>query len=174
MGGKYPFFFRGGDAEYKEMQISGLISFNMDENNCFTVGDTYEAENRTSTPSQSAEINNSLTDLTSKNITREREFKLEVLNWLNDGKPKLFKSPTEGVYLVRLMNVSLSPNDTLGRMIHSFNATAYEMAKFSYENLLNYNMIGRNYEYYGNAPTFKIFNFSNEKFLLMKLLLLEL
>jgi hypothetical protein len=48
------------------------------------------------------------------------------LNWLNDGKYKYFKSPAEGTYKVRLMNISLSPNDTLGRMLHTFQATAYE------------------------------------------------
>jgi hypothetical protein len=31
IGGKYPFFFRNGDVNYKEFPISGLISINMDE-----------------------------------------------------------------------------------------------------------------------------------------------
>jgi len=66
------------------------------------------------------------TDLVDYNIAAERKFKLEVLDWLNNGKPKLFRSPTEGNYVIRLMNVSLSPNDTLGRAIHSFSATGYE------------------------------------------------
>jgi hypothetical protein len=47
------------------------------------------------------------TNLTSYNITAERIFKLAVLEWLNNGKPKLFRSPTEGNYIVRLLNVSL-------------------------------------------------------------------
>ena len=75
------------------------------------------------------------TDLTSENIRLERQFKLEVLDWLTNGEPKLFKSPNEGNYIVRLLNVSLTPNDQLGRMIHTFNATAYEVADLSYENL---------------------------------------
>ncbi|MBQ9657397.1 MAG: hypothetical protein IJV31_01345 [Clostridia bacterium] len=50
----------------------------------------------------------------------ERIFKLKVLEWLNDGKIKMFKSPTEGNYLVRLMNISLTPEDKLGRMLHNF------------------------------------------------------
>lgn len=65
--------------------------------------------------------------LTAKNANIEKEFKLEVLDWLTNGEPKLFKSPKEGNYIVRLMNVSLSPNDTLGRMIHTFSTTAYEI-----------------------------------------------
>ena len=55
-------------------------------------------------------------NLISENIKAERDFKLQVLEWLNDGEPKLFRSPTEGNYIVRLMNVSMSPTDTLGRM----------------------------------------------------------
>jgi hypothetical protein len=81
------------------------------------------------------------TNLTSNNVYNERQFKLEVLNWLNDGKPKLFRSATEGNYIVRLMNVSLSPNDTLGRMLHSFSSSAYEVADHDFENLSKYNLL---------------------------------
>ena len=66
-------------------------------------------------------------NLTGDNFILEREFKLEVLNWLNSGEPKLFRSAPEGNYLVRLMNVSLTPEERLGRMVHTFNATAYEI-----------------------------------------------
>lgn len=81
------------------------------------------------------------TNLTSYNITAERIFKLAVLEWLNNGKPKLFRSPTEGNYIVRLLNVSLQPNDTLGRMLHSFTSTAYEIADYTYKNLDAYGLV---------------------------------
>lgn len=84
------------------------------------------------------------TNLTSDNLYLEREFKLEALNWLSNGKPKLFKSPAEGNYLIRLMNISLNPNDTVGRMLHSFNATAYEIAENNYEALLESGIINLN------------------------------
>ena len=67
------------------------------------------------------------TQLVGYNYKAEREFKLEVLDWLNNGKPKLFRSPGEGNYIVRLMNVSLTPNQQLGRMIYDFTCTAYEV-----------------------------------------------
>ena len=35
IGSKYPFIFRNGNVEYKEFQISGLISILGDENNEF-------------------------------------------------------------------------------------------------------------------------------------------
>ena len=75
------------------------------------------------------------TDLVSENIMSERYFKLLVLDWLTDGKPKLFRSPTEGNYIVRLLNVNLTPKTEIGRMIHEFNCTAYEVADFDYNSL---------------------------------------
>ena len=75
------------------------------------------------------------------NIQAEREFKLKVLEWLNNGKPKLFRSPTEGNYVVRLMSISLQPNDSLGRLLHNFTATAYEIAPFNFETLQSFNIM---------------------------------
>jgi len=80
-------------------------------------------------------------NLTSRNMFSERYFKLKVLDWLTDGKVKLFKSPAEGNYLVRLLNVSMTPEDHLGRMIHSFTSTGYEIAELNYENLIYYGIL---------------------------------
>ena len=81
------------------------------------------------------------TSLTSHNIQAERKFKLEVLDWLNNGEVKLFRSPTEGNYLIKLMNVSLTPEEKTGRMLHTFNSTACEIAECTYENLNKYGII---------------------------------
>lgn len=126
IGGKYPFIFRNGNVCYKEFPISGLISCQLDEEFLFV--DELKSFDGTS-------------NLTGENIASEREFKLKVLEWLNDGNPKLFRSPTEGNYIVRLLNVSLTPNDTVGRMLHTFNCVAYEVADFNYKNLIFYNFI---------------------------------
>ena len=67
-------------------------------------------------------------NLTGDNMVTERYFKLLVLDWLTNGKPKLFRSSAEGNYVVRLMNVSLTPKNELGRMLHEFSCTAYEIA----------------------------------------------
>jgi hypothetical protein len=80
-------------------------------------------------------------NLTGYNITAERKFRNAVLDWLNNGEVKLFKSPTEGMFLVRLMNISLSPEDKLGRMIYSFSATAYEIDEINYATLLKHKLI---------------------------------
>lgn len=114
IGSKYPFVFKNDSVYYSEFPISGLISYFMDEDNLFFNKEEFASVEKT-------------TDLSNSNIALEREFKLLVLEWLTDGKPKLFRSPTEGNYIVRLMNVSLAPNDTLGRMLHTFSCTAYEV-----------------------------------------------
>ena len=130
IGNKYPFIFRNGAVAYKEFPISGLISYMMDNNEFFVDRKSWGYEKWQDT-----------TDIIDENITFERRFKLEVLNWLNDGKVKLFKSPQEGNYLVRLMNVSLSPIDSVSRMIHNFQCTASEVAEFTTENLSTYNLL---------------------------------
>lgn len=128
IGAKYPFFFRNGNVNYKEIPISGLISLLMDDNHLF-MGTS--AQGSLTRPGTNAPESSTIADLphnlSSSNIRNEREFKLAVLDWLNNGEPKLFRSPTEGNYVVRLMNVTLQPNDTLGRMLHTFSATGYEV-----------------------------------------------
>jgi hypothetical protein len=37
--------------------------------------------------------------------------------------------------------VSLAPNDTLGRMLHTFSATAYEIAELSNTNLETFGIV---------------------------------
>lgn len=86
-------------------------------------------------------------DLTTQNIMSERYFKLKVLDWLTNGKVKLFRSPGEGNYLVRLLNVSMKPQDPLGRMIHEFTCTGYEIAQLTYDNLVYYGIVDN------HAPT---------------------
>ena len=127
LGSAYPFFFKNGTLNYKEFPINGLISYNMDEQGYFLSPIENNGE--------------SCIDLSNYNMRKEREFKLAVMNWLNDGKIKLFKSAAEGNYLVRLMNTSLSPENGLGRMIHSFSSTAYECKENNYENLVALGLI---------------------------------
>ena len=131
IGGKYPFIFRNGAVGYKEFPISGLISYLMDEDEFFI--------------SKENDLHISgwqnTTDISDENVMLERLFKLRVLDWLNDGKPKLFKSPQEGNYIVRLTNTSLAPNDTVSRMLHTFSCTATEIADFTPDNLIKYNLI---------------------------------
>lgn len=152
IGGKHPFFFRNGMVEYKEFPINGLISYLMDENQLFIdlekdlnlvdneglerAGTPDNSTSQNETDQLAADQNFPTTNLVGYNVFAERKFKLILLDWLSNGETKLFKSPTEGNYLVRLMNVSLSPEDTLGRMLHSFSCMAYETHELNYSNLV--------------------------------------
>lgn len=133
MGSKYPFFTRNAAVGYKEIPVSGLISYWMDEAENFMsdaelgLSSSFEGQERATAPRT--------TSLEGYNYAAERKFKLAVLDWLNNGRPKLFRSPAEGNYMVRLMNISLSPNDTLGRLIHTFSATGYECGKTDIDSL---------------------------------------
>ena len=128
IGASHPYILRNGNIYYKDFPISGLISYHMDDTELFI-------------PKTELGITETTTNLTSNNIVAERLFKTKVLEWLTNGKPKLFRSPAEGNFIVRLMNTSMSPNDTLGRMLHTFSSTAYEIAKFTMENLEYYGLI---------------------------------
>ena len=117
IGSKYPFIFRNNSVYYSEFPISGLISYWMDNENLFF--------------NRAIDFLNCDTNLTGENISLERDFKMFVLDWLNNGKTKIFRSPTEGNFFVRLMNNTLSPVDTVNRMLHTFSCTAYEIEDYS-------------------------------------------
>lgn len=134
IGSKYPYIFRNGIIKYKEFPISALISYSSDEDDLFTIKNLPDFDERTNTP------HSLLDEPAYDEYKRELDFKLEAMEWLSNGEPKLFRSPTEGNYLVRLLNVSLSPEDKLGRRLHSFTCTAYEIDDTSYKSLLNYNI----------------------------------
>lgn len=153
IGGKYPFIFRNGNVEYKEFAISGLLSVLGDENDEFLTGLPRELVERRTTPASEAYVPSMGTWLTADNFRCERQFKMDALAWLNNGKPKLFRSPAEGNFIVRLMNTSLTPNDTLGRMLHTFNTSACEIAACTFENLQSY---GFTVEPYTETRTLKI------------------
>lgn len=143
IGSRYPFITRSGVVHYKNFSLSGLISYHMDEDQDFMkwsdLGFDSTPQMRHITSSNGAsEITAVLPshNLTPENIVAERLFKLEVLEWLTNGKPKILKTATEGSYLVVLMNVSLSPNDTLGRMLHSFSCQAHEIGPYDYDHLV--------------------------------------
>lgn len=126
IGSKYPFFFRNGNVNYKEMPIAGLVSYQADEFGAFDERFAAAALNGLANRPDDYYL--------------ERIFKREVEEWLTNGQPKLLRTLTEGAFIVRLMNVSFSPEDRLGRRIHSFQATAYEIAEANEANLDKYSL----------------------------------
>ena len=64
------------------------------------------------------------------------------MDFLYANKVRLFRSATEGNILVKIMDINLTPNSTLGRRIYSFTATAYEVDAATI----------KNYDKYGISP----------------------
>lgn len=147
IGSKYPYLFRGG-VSYKEFPLNGLISFTMDDNNTFMSDEDYYT---------SQDIKEMYEDYYKKNnisiynYSKEFSFREKVLEFLQDGKPKLFKSSTEGNIIVVLTNVSLAPIQSVNRMIANFSATATEIDDYTYDNLIKHKIVKVN-KYVGAAP----------------------
>lgn len=150
IGGQYPFIFRNANTKYKEFSLSGLISYQMDEQNLFLNDDDYWLDIE---QNESAKDKWTTSSLNVSNFTAEREFKLKVLDWLNNGQVKLFKSPAEGNYIVRLLNVSLTPETAVGRMLHTFTATGYEVEDVNEYQFCQALTIDKTNTYIGYATT---------------------
>lgn len=119
LGGKYPKFAENARMNYKQFTITGLITVQEDPSNRFFDKESYyKNANSTYSDPQTQHI---------YDYDLEREFREELVKWLNDGNPKLYRSQTEGNMVVMLTDISLTPNATLSRMIWNFSATVYEI-----------------------------------------------
>lgn len=141
LGSKYPFFFRNGNVNYKEFTISGLLSYLEDDNFFFITQEELNLVTKELHRHSTKAGKEEFYDSTSENIARERLFKNKVLDWLTNGKPKIFRTPYEGNFIVRMMKTTLNPENKLGRLLHTFNGTAYEIAECNYDNLIKYNFV---------------------------------
>lgn len=135
LGSKYPYIKRNGAVQYRTFPIGGLISYFMDDNNLFT---SRPVEYGSSNITDYNNFNKNNGIYSSRDYTYERLFRERVKQFLEDNNASLFRSPTEGNILIRLMEVNFSPNQNNGRMIWSFSATAYEIDEATVENLDNY------------------------------------
>lgn len=103
------------------------------------------------------DVNNleNINNLTDDYYFVERKYRELLIEFLNDGEYKLYKSPTEGNILVVLTDVSLTPKEELGRLIYSFSATAIEVDEPSLKNLNDFNLIniGEFQEQIGDTKT---------------------
>lgn len=159
LGGRYPKFLANGYTYYAEFPVTGLISFQADEQQTFISQrpDGIYAGTKLIAPARKFEqpwleqrvLDNIVAEtddnrfaidysLGHNNYFVERRFREAVESWLNDFNYKLFRSCSEGNIPVMLMNISMTPNETLGRLIYSFTATAYEAFEPTLENYFTY------------------------------------
>lgn len=74
----------------------------------------------------------------------ERKFREKVMDWLSNGKPKLFRSETEGNMIVMASNISFSPVEKTSRIVYSVSMTLTEIAEYNLVNMIDYNLNGTN------------------------------
>lgn len=142
LGSQFPFIRRNGHANYAQFPIGGLISFQIDESKLFTSLEELFGEHLY----LYTDYNDDHRITEANNIVYEKLFKDKVIEFLYSEQPKLFRSATEGNFIVKIMDASFSPNATLGRRIVSFTATAYEVAECNIDNFKKYDILEGNGE----------------------------
>lgn len=142
LGSQFPFIRRNGYANYAQFPIGGLISFQIDESELFTSLEELFGEHLY----LYTDYNDDHRITEANNIVYEKLFKDKVIEFLYSEQPKLFRSATEGNFIVKVMDASFSPNATLGRRIVSFTATAYEVAECNIDNFKKYDILEGNDE----------------------------
>ena len=75
------------------------------------------------------------------NYIYEKEYRDKIISILYRNDVKLLRTLTEGNIIVKLTNISLTPNKELSRMIWSFSATATEIADDTIDNYNKYNIL---------------------------------
>lgn len=137
LGSQFPFVKRNGDIRYRQFSISGLISAQADEIKTFlTEEEAYgEMEIPFKEYNQEARIDKQ------NDFIFEKIFRDKIIEFIDDGKVKLYRSTPEGNILVKLTDINFTPEQALGRMIYSFSATATEIAEATVENYNIYDVL---------------------------------
>jgi len=78
--------------------------------------------------------------------TKERDFREKVIDFLTSGEVMLLRTMTEGNILVRLMDVNITPNQSLNNYICNFTATAIEIGECTPENYYKYQIFFQPYD----------------------------
>ena len=134
IGSKYPFIRRNGNMYYKSFPFSFLITTYTDDQQIFA---KYE------------ELRDNEQDLYTivyggdpfsvykghYDYNYEKRFRDKVEQFLYNNKVKLFRSSTQGNMLIKLMNITLTPKQELGRLLYSVDATAIQIDEVTLENL---------------------------------------
>lgn len=138
IGNPYPFIRRNGYVDYIQFSLGGLIASAMDEEGIFTNIEEEDYQDYKNKYSEYNTLNRIPTNAI--DFIKEKKFRDKVIKFLYNNQPKLFRSPTEGNLLIRLMDINFTPNQTLGRSIWSFTSNAIEVDKLTLDNLKKYSI----------------------------------
>ena len=170
IGSQFPWIRRNGAIKYRTFSIGGLISYlgnnemilkssltepvkktNAKGETYYEIADVIEENinglfyskddlfpQEISELYQSYNLDNGITNY--NDIMLEKTFRDKVMDFLLEDRPLLFRSATEGNILIRLMDLSFSPNTQLKNYIYSFGSTAVEIAECNFDNYSKYNI----------------------------------
>lgn len=153
IGSQYPYIKRSGNIDYYNIGISGLITlhddyyyddYNPNTGEVFsqlfkTKTQVFNGYNDVVTLYENYNADNKITLY--NDFIYEREFRKHVIDYLYDDSATLLRTATEGNFLIRIMDVNLSPQEGLGRRLYDFSANTYEIDDCTLENLNKYNII---------------------------------
>lgn len=152
IGSQFPWIRRNGAIKYKTFSIGGLISY-LGNNEVIQIADEktgqivdknmsglfYTKEELLSSELyEKYNLENNINDY--NDIMLEKTFRDKVMDFLLEDRPLLFRSATEGNILIRLMDLSFSPNTQLKNYIYTFGSTAVEIDKCNFDNYSKYNI----------------------------------
>ena len=142
IGSKYPFIRRNGNVNYRTFSLSGTITCFMDirQNTMHASPLDLYGTNEFGGKAKYDQYNSRHNINLYNNSIYERDFREKVIDFLYKNDVKLYKSTTQGNMLVKLMNISFTPNNTLSRHIYDFTCTVQQIDQFTIDNCDKYNI----------------------------------
>jgi len=144
IGSKYPFVTRNSNVMYKTFSFSATITQFMDVENVMMdksslfLSDDIVVDSSIDVTSDYKTFFDKQGINDADNYVLEREFRNKITEFLYDGKPKVFKSDTEGLILVKISEVSLTPKAELGRRVYDLSCTMTEIGTVDFDTLIDY------------------------------------
>lgn len=139
IGSQYPFFRRNGNIKYRSFPLAGTITSFMDVRENLMGASKEDVYRKAKDKYAAFNEQNHITPY--DDYIYERQFRQKVMDFLYANNVKLFRSMTEGNILVKLMDISFTPNATLSRRIYSFSCTAYEIDACTIDNMKKYGVL---------------------------------
>ena len=136
LGSIYPFVRKNSATNYKQFSLNGLITFHTDESEIFITEKELYGGQEAVTKYHNYNIEDRIHEY--NDYIKEREFREKVLDFLYSGKVFLLRTITEGLILVRLTDINVTPNQSLNNYICNFTATVTEIGECTPENYYKY------------------------------------
>lgn len=141
LGGKYPIIRRNGHTKYRQFSLAGLLYLDPYDHVQSKIVDSRPLEWSIETDPSLWTIESKPKSFSGSHRKVESQMRDFALEWLCDGRVKLFRSAEEGNMIVYLSAISFTPNKQLGGHVYDFTATVTEVCDYNYANLIKFQLI---------------------------------